>query len=385
MKSLAIITTHPIQYNAPWFRLLAQRKNIAVKVFYTWSQVEHEEKFDPGFGKNIEWDIPLLEGYAYTFVRNISKEPGSKTFKGIDNPTLTEAIEAWNPDAVLVFGWKFKSHLKAMKYFHGKIPVLFRGDSHSLGRDSGLKNWLRRQVLRNVFRNVDYALYVGLVNKKYFLKAGVKESGLIYCPHAIDQNFFSVTNDVQKQASYLRQKLQISDNDLIFLFAGKFEEIKNPLLLIKAAAKFSNPSVHFVFTGNGPLETEIKKEAEGNIYFLDFQNQKSMPAVYEMADVYVLCSHSETWGLAVNEAMACGKPVLVSDHCGCAPDLVEEGKTGFVFRSGDENDLAGKIQWCIDNNKQLPEMGKNALRKIQDWSFERIVTSVEQLVNRIVK
>ncbi|HEY8661946.1 MAG TPA: glycosyltransferase family 1 protein, partial [Hanamia sp.] len=85
MKRLAIITTHPIQYNAPWFKLLAERKKLKVMVFYTWSQVEKEGKYDPGFGKNVEWDIPLLDGYEYRFINNISNEPGSHHFNGIDN------------------------------------------------------------------------------------------------------------------------------------------------------------------------------------------------------------------------------------------------------------------------------------------------------------
>ncbi|MCZ2397329.1 MAG: glycosyltransferase family 4 protein [Chitinophagales bacterium] len=383
MKRLAVITTHPIQYNAPWFRLLVQRKIIAIKVFYTWSQVEHQQKFDPGFGKHIQWDIPVLEGYDYTFVNNISKEPGSKTFYGIDNPTLTEEVEAWNPDAVLAFGWKFKSHLKAMKYFHGRIPVLFRGDSHLLGRGSGLKGFIRKLVLKRVFKNIDYSLYVGQLNKQYFLSAGMQEAQLVHCPHTIDIDFFSVNDETRHKAELLRQQLRIPEKDLVFFFAGKFEDIKNPFLLLEAAKEIKDSSVHFVFTGNGPLEEEMKRSAGTNIHFMDFQNQQAMPAVYQMCDIYVLCSRSETWGLAVNEAMACGKPVLVSDRCGCGPDLVEEDETGWIFKSGDKEDLKNKIEEILHSRYRLPKMGENAFNKIQDWSFEKIVVNIENLVNSL--
>ncbi len=88
MKRLAIITTHPIQYNAPLFKLLSKRNNISIKVFYTWGEAVLQKKYDPGFGKTIEWDIPLLEGYEYTFVENTAKKPGSHHFSGIDNPRL---------------------------------------------------------------------------------------------------------------------------------------------------------------------------------------------------------------------------------------------------------------------------------------------------------
>src|SRR5215218_1976209 len=111
MKKLAIVTTHPIQYNAPWFKLLSQRGRINVKVFYTWSQTERGPKYDPTFKKMVEWDIPLLQDYSYEFVENISKDPGSHHFNGVNNPTLNKTIETWGPDAVLVIGWSYKSHL----------------------------------------------------------------------------------------------------------------------------------------------------------------------------------------------------------------------------------------------------------------------------------
>src|SRR5438045_1949675 len=109
---LAIISTHPIQYNAPWFALLAKSPGITLKVFYTWGQLESKDKFDPGFGKNISWDVPLLEEYDFTFSTNISKQPGTHHFRGIINPTLVNEIEEFQPGALLVFGWAFVSHLK---------------------------------------------------------------------------------------------------------------------------------------------------------------------------------------------------------------------------------------------------------------------------------
>ena len=126
---LAIITTHPIQYNAPLFKQMNEGGiGFEIRVFYTWSQSK-DSLFDREFGRPVDWDIPLLAGYDYTFVENVSGDPGSHHFNGIINPTLLEEIEAWNAAAVLVFGWSFASHLKAIKHFNKKIPVLFRGDS----------------------------------------------------------------------------------------------------------------------------------------------------------------------------------------------------------------------------------------------------------------
>ena len=159
MKKLAIVTTHPIQYNAPWFKLLAQRNNVQLKVFYTWSQAQHSVK-DKVFGKEIQWDIPLLDSYDYEFVENVAKKPGSNHFFGIDCPKLIDTLKNYKPDIILFFGWNFKSHFKAMRYFHGKVPVWFRGDSTLLDEQKGLKTLLRRLVLKLVYSYVDKVLYV---------------------------------------------------------------------------------------------------------------------------------------------------------------------------------------------------------------------------------
>lgn len=382
MKRLAIITTHPIQYNAPWFRLLAKRGKILLKVFYTWSQVELEQKFDPGFGKFVTWDIPLLEGYDYKFVRNTSDTPGSKTFGGIRNRTLIADVEQWKPDAVLVFGWKFHSHLKAMGYFHKKgIPILFRGDSHLGGASEGLKNYVRSIIHKRIFKNVDTALYVGTWNREYYRRAGLPVINLVHSPHAVDNQRFQSSTENLNSGRNMRRELGIPDDSIVFLYAGKFEQVKNPMLLLEAARNFSSQKIHFVFAGNGPLESQMKATSSPNIHFMDFVNQESMPALYQLCDVYVLPSQSETWGLAVNEAMAAGKPVLVSDACGCAVDLVEEGITGFTFKSGDLLDLQNKLHLMAFDEKALVIMGQNSLEKIKDCSFVHIAEAIERVVN----
>src|SRR5258708_36114106 len=128
MKKLAIITTHPIQYYAPVFKLLTERQQLNIKVFFTWGE-NAVNKYDPGFNRKIEWDIPVLGGYAYEWVKNSSKDPGTHHFTGIVNPGIINQVDAWQPDAILVYGWGFQSHLKGIRHYKNKIPELFRGDS----------------------------------------------------------------------------------------------------------------------------------------------------------------------------------------------------------------------------------------------------------------
>ena len=130
MKKLAIITTHPIQYYAPVFKLLHQNKKICIRVFYTWGEAVLN-KYDPGFEKKIEWDLPLLDGYPYEWVTNTSSDPGSHHFKGIVNPDILLRINTWKPDALMVFGWAYQGHLKVIRHFKKKGAGIFQGRFHA--------------------------------------------------------------------------------------------------------------------------------------------------------------------------------------------------------------------------------------------------------------
>lgn len=385
-KKLAVVATHPIQYYAPLFRLLTQRGRADLKVFYTWSQTK-EKVNDAGFGKAIKWDIPLLEGYKYEFVEN-SAESRGRSFWSIKNPDLVKTIKDFNPDALLVFGWNFYSHLQVMRYFKGTVPVWFRGDSHLLDENPGLKTIARRLFLKWIYRHVDRAFYVGKNSKNYFLKHGLKEEQLVFAPHAIDnQRFF---DDDEKQyeekAKTWRKELGYKKGDIVIVYAGKFEPVKNLELLLEAFnGIYKNDAqikLRLLLIGNGILESQFKGIAARNpfVCFLPFQNQSTMPLIYRLGDVFCLPSKSETWGLAVNEAMACGRPVIVSNKVGCSIDLVKQGKTGFIFNYHDRKDLE-ECLFSIDK-KNLELMGEAALDHITPWNYTAICEALEQELDK---
>lgn len=386
---LAVVTSHPIQYYAPLFRLLSKETEIELKVFYTWSQTEQGVKYDRDFGKMIEWDIPLLEGYTYEFVNNSAKDPGVHHFNGIVNPDLNKSILSWNPDFLLVIGWNFRSHLSSMRFFKGRIPVLFRGDSTLLDEKRGIKKLFRRIFLRWVYRHVDYALYVGKNNKEYFLIHGLDENQLCWVPHAIDNERFTGPNGFDQDAEDWRKALGILDTDLVVLFAGKLEPKKDPDFMLRLAENILDRNLKIIIVGNGNLETELKAKAsaDSRIIFLDFQNQQKMPVVYRLCNIFVLPSigPGETWGLSVNEAMACKIPVVVSNMCGCAPDLVEENITGWFFEPGKNGDM--KIKGLLENilmeRSNLNLQGERAWQKLQPFSYSTAIEKIKQVLNQV--
>jgi len=379
---LAIVVSHPIQYYSPVFQLLHQRGLLTIKVFYTWGE-SSVHKFDPGFNKKIEWDIPLLDGYPYEWVVNTSKDPGTHHFNGIVNPGLITQLKAWQPGALLIYGWGYNSHLKVIRYFKNKIPIFFRGDSTLLDEKKGYKTILKTLFLKWLYRHVDHAFYVGTNNKAYYKAYGLKEDQLTFAPHAIDNKRFSVDN--AEGVLTLRRELGIAADNLIILFAGKLEEKKDPALLLDAFINLNKAGLHLLFVGNGPLEQQLKAKAErnDNVHFIDFSNQSQMPAVYQACDLFCLPSKGpgETWGLAINEAMASGRAIIVSDKTGAAIDLVETGQNGVIFKADSLADLTGKLDKVTGAGKKgLAEMGKISKKMIEKWSFENQVRAIEAII-----
>jgi glycosyltransferase involved in cell wall biosynthesis len=386
MKKLAIITSHPIQYNAPMFRLLTQRGKIDVRVFYTWGQTEQGFVYDPDFKKEFKWDIPLLDGYEKEFVENISTKPSAGNFNGIKNKDLIQRIDLYKPDALLVFGWSFQSHLKVLRHYKGKVKILFRGDSTLLDEQPGasIKKMARRLFLHWIYTHVDIALFTGAANKAYYLQHGLKENQLHYAPHAIDNDrFYDDDGSYTEKAKAWRKDLGIGEKELVFLFAGKLERKKAPELLMDAFLSLNSKHVRLLIVGNGELEKDLKLKAASDfrIQFIDFQNQQLMPVVYRLGDVFILPSNGpgETWGLSVNEAMACGRPVIVSNRCGCANDLV--GENGFVFKAGSKEDIQNIIHKLSGSSHIIRQMGLESLERIKKFTFVSIAEAIEVSVS----
>ena len=381
MKRLAIITTHPIQYNAPLFRLLSERKNIEIKVFYTWGQSSNKI-YDARFGRERSWDIPLLDGYEHEFVRNSSKRPDSNSFFGVINPGFLKKLKTAKFDAVLVLRWDLWSHLLIMQSFGNQPRLFFRGDSQWMPSGNPIKKLLKKWLLRFVYRRVDEVFYVGALNRDYFMKCGLQANQLISAPHAVDNvRFFADESLYEKKALEERAKLGITANTVVFVYAGKFYALKQLDVLIEAFQQLKGEQYRLVFYGSGELEHQLKEKAcnDRRILFAAFKNQSEMPWVYRTGDVFVLPSKHETWGLSVNEAMASGRPVIASNRCGCVPELILEGTTGFVFSAGSSKDLLKQLQ-KFQRKEVAAEMGKNAKMHIRKFSLEAVAAAFEKSV-----
>jgi glycosyltransferase involved in cell wall biosynthesis len=386
---LAIVCSHPIQYYAPVFRRHAHSESVLPRVFYTWSQTADGPVYDPDFGARFAWDIPLLEGYDYRFVKNTAKEPSPTRFFGVRTPHLAYEVVDWGADAILVYGWNTLSHLSTLMRFKGRIPVLFRGDSTLIDHMSPPRLVARKLYLRWVYSHVDVAIAVGQNNRDYFMWCGIPSERIAFAPHSVDTVRFADPDGTRtRRALEWRTQLGVPEQSLVLVFAGKFTAKKDPLLLLEAFAALDRPA-HLVFVGSGELENPLRQQARGrsNVHFLPFQNQSDMPSIYRLGDIFVLPSRGpgETWGLAMNEAMASGCPVIAGSRVGGARDLIIPGETGWMFESGNLHALIGVLKSALSTGRDaLARMGQAARRSSDRWSTEAAARGIEDAAVRAV-
>jgi len=376
MHRLAIVLSHPVQYYSPWFRWLRAHTPLEFRVFYLWEFGSTAQR-DPQFGTIFQWDVDLLTGYDSEFVPNAARDPGTHHFGGLDNPALTARLAVWQPGAVLLFGYNWRSHLRVLWWARRQgVPLLFRGDSHLLGRKQ-LPLW-RRWLLRFVYHQFAAFTYVGAANRDYFRALGVRADRLFFAPHSVNAVHFDPADPATRAAAdRLRAELGLTGKRVV-LFAGKFSPAKQPVALLQAFLEVATPDDALLFVGDGAekkrLTDLVAAHPAACVRFLPFANQSEMPARYLLADIFALPSHGhyETWGLAVNEAMHLGVPCLVSDLVGCQRDLVQAGETGWVFPADEAGALARTLREALRTPAtDLPRLSRNARATIAGYSYRQ--------------
>jgi glycosyltransferase involved in cell wall biosynthesis len=377
---IAVVLSHPNQYYSPWFRWLRAHTALEFRVFYLW-EFGVTAQTDPQFLTTFKWDVDLLSGYESEFVPNTARVPGTSHFWGLHNPTLTARLAAWQPRAVLVFGYAYASHLRLIFWArrHG-VPLVFRGDSHFLGRPKPV--WWHALPLRLLYRQFDAVTFVGRANRDYFTTLGVPDSRLFFAPHAVNHELFDPANAAHRDAAAaLRRELGIPAGTRVLLFAGKFVPAKQPHELLEAFLALNLPATALILVGDGPEAARLRETARsappGRVHFLPFANQSEMPARYLLADLFALPSRGlyETWGLAVNEAMHMGLPCLVSERVGCQQDLVRDGETGWVFSAEDHAQLRAKLAAALAAD--LPPFRARVARRIADYTYAQASRGLE--------
>ena len=383
---LGILTSHPIQYQAPLFRALAARMD--VQVYFAHRQTPSQQAA-AGFGVAFDWDVDLLSGYSHEFLRNRAVEPGVDRFFGCDTPEIAERIRRERFDAFFVTGWNLRSYWQAIAACRlAGTPVLVRGDSQLHTRRSSVQRLRNEVTHRAMLRAFDGFLVVGQRHREYLRHYGVPDRRMFDAPHFVDNATFRTRAlAAASTRAAVRAELGFSADAPIALFAGKLVSRKRPLDLVRAAARLSSRGreVGVLVVGSGPLEGELRDLAATTSVpaaFAGFKNQSDIPAYYAVADVLVLPSDDETWGLVVNEAMASGLPAVVSDAVGCSPDLVTEGLTGACFRARDVDSLADALERALPLRRSSRTQDALAARMAR-YSVETAASGIEDATRQL--
>lgn len=381
---LAALTSHPIQYQAPLFRALTETGEVDLDVLFC-SSGSAGVHLDEGFGREFAWDTPLLDGYRHSFLKNLSPSPAPGRFLGCINPRVGRALATGRYDAVWVHGWGLASSwlgFNAANRHH--IPVLLRGEANGLKEPGGLKGCAKRFLLTRLFRQVSAFLAVGTNNAEFYAAYGAPKEKIFLAPYAVDNDFFlGRSRSLARERILLREREGISRDLPVILFCGKFSDVKRPLDLLDAFQHLGDePKASLVFVGDGRLRVQMQQYVVEHglrrVHFLGFRNQSELPACYALADVFVLPSAFEPWGLVVNEAMCSGLPVIASDKVGAAPDLIHDGVNGFVFPAGNVELLADRLRRALLDEDMRQRMGAQSRGIIEHWGINETVHGIMQ-------
>ncbi len=388
-----LVATHPVQYASPVFRQMAAHPRLDVTVAYC-SLQGAQAGHDPEFGRDVQWDVPLLDGYRWIQIPNRAVRPGLGRFFGIINPGLWRLIRKSRFDAVALYtGYRCASFWIAV--LAAKVSgaaVLFGTDAHEL-RPRDARSWktsLKAWLWPKLFRLADVVIVPSSGGVALMRSLGLPEERVTLTPYTVDNEWWSA-QAARADRETTRAAWQIPPDAAVALFCAKLQPWKRPSDLLRAFARAAAPDAYLVFAGDGPLKSALEEEAgrlgiSGRVRFLGFVNQTALPAVYCAADLLVLPSQYEPFAVVVNEAMLCGCPVAVSDHVGARYDLVRPGENGFVFRCGEIEELAAFLRDILPDRARMRALGARARERMRDWSptqnIEAFVSAVTRAVNR---
>ncbi len=386
------IAAHPVQYMAPIFRCMAQHPSLDLHVAYCTLRGA-EASHDPEFGAKIQWDVPLLDGYTWTHVPN--RGSGAESFFGLLNPGIWRLVRGGNFDAVLCFSG-YRNATFWISYFAARrlrTAFLFGADTTTLTPLDGRmwKRRLKRVVWPLLFRLADQVIVPSSGTRDLMLSLGLPASRVTLTPYSVDNNWWQDRSSRVDRAA-TRAQWGVSPSHAVILFCAKLQPWKRPADLLRAFAKANLSNAVLVIAGEGPLRPGLESEATAlgvasRVRFLGFVNQTQLPGVYTSADLMVLPSAYDAFGVVVNEAMLCGCVVAVSDRVGAGRDLVAPVCPELIYPCGDVDALAAILQRAQANRQWLSDLGSAARARMQNWgpreNIAGIVEAVELGVARV--
>lgn len=348
-----------------------------------------EAAHDPEFGRAVQWDVPLLDGYPWVHVPN--RGDGGESFWGLCNPGLWKLIRRGNFEAIVgLTGYRRASFwIIFFAACSRGIPFIFGTDTSTIAPRDGRpwKRFLKRCLWPLLFRLAAQVLVVSTPGRDMMLSLGVPAERIALMHNTVDNAWWlSASGAVDRTA--VRASWGMDVGEQVIVFCAKLQPWKRPLDLLQAFSKASIPNSSLLIVGDGPLRAQMESEAAAlgiahRVRFLGFVNQSQLPGIYVSADLMVLPSEYEPFAMVVNEAMVCGCPVAVSDRVGAYTDLVAPVSPEFIFPHGDVDALAAILRLAFSDPVRLKSLRAAVRARMETWSPRENVAGTLAALERV--
>ena len=378
---------HPVQYMSPLLRKMARHPQLDVSTVYCRMRGA-KAGVDPEFGAEIQWDIPLLDGYQWVEIPN--KGTDSEGFWGLYNPGLWKFVREGKFDAVFCHTGYIRASFW-ITYFASKLSrsaFLFGTDAISLApRDSSeWKRAVKRFFWPVLYRLASQALAPSSGTYDLLRALGIPDENITRIPFVVDNDWW-IAQSARVDREAVRASWGARAETSVVLFCAKLQPWKRPFDLLRAFAEAKVTNSLLVFAGEGPLRKSLQAEAaqlgvSASVRFLGFVNQSRLPACYTGADLLVLPSDYEPFGLVVNEAFLCGSMAAASDNVGAARDLIAPVDASFIFPCGDVAALALLLRRALSDPQRLASLRASAQERMKSWSPTDYIAATVKAVER---
>lgn len=354
--NLAFVVERPTQFEVPFYRHAAADPAHRLRVLYT-DPRGAEPVYDPELGRTVSWGIDLLGGYDHASCPDFG--------------ALKRELRKTRYDLVLVNGYTRRLYVLAAALARGSgMPVALRLDSALF--ETPPPRALAKRLLFDLALKRMYRLFfgVGSLTLDYLRFFGVPEERLALFPYAVDVEAFRRGADLAPQErAAARARLGIPAEARVLLSVAKLNPREAPWDLLRSLSAGSDRWL--VIAGDGPeraaLEAFARERGLERVRFLGYVPYPELPALYAVSDLFIHPAREERWGVSVQEALACGLPVIASSRVGAARDLILPGRNGATYAAGDEAGLARRIDEVL---RLDPAAVREENRKIlADWDY----------------
>jgi len=393
---VTIIAPTCFYYQVPLFRSLAANDRIDLTVYFCSEEGSSGEDVKSVYGNDQNWGVEgqLLDGYKSKFLKNHSPR-GSylKSLTGLANFGIWNELSRDRPDAVVIMSWMNPTWwLSILACLRFKIPFLFMTDANFYAEKltNTWKYWVKRCFLgKFLFPLTSGFLCAGTANQMLYTSHGVRDEKLI--PFAYSwgyQALIEKSEELRDRRLELRRKHGLPEDASIVLYCGRLSSEKASMELLQAYQLVSHPKKALVLVGDGALKTQMQDFVDlhglESVYFMGFQNRNDLGDFYALADILVLPSNKETWGLVVNEALSFSLPVVVSDQVGAGVDLVIPDENGYIFPAGDIPALANQVSKLLSlSDQDFERMAQRSYSLIKDWSDRDLALPLSEYLDSI--